>query len=88
MQEKTIHYVNKYYERYGVIFEFFDSQDRRPPTLCDRKGPHQEPYNIRRKMDSIRDYHFTAALVACLLWNSCGTGVWSKGNKDTKGEKL
>jgi glycogen debranching enzyme len=68
LQEKTIHYVNKYYERYGVIFEFFDSQDQRPPTLCDRKGPHQEPYNIRRKMDSIRDYHFTAALVACLLW--------------------
>jgi neutral trehalase len=67
LAQATIALVEKYYERYGVLFEFFDAQDRVPPPLCDRKGPHQEPYNIRRKMDSIRDYHWTAALTARLL---------------------
>jgi hypothetical protein len=50
-----------------VLFEFFDATDKRPPTQCDRKGLHQEPYDIYRKMDSIRDYHWTAALTALLL---------------------
>ncbi|MBN2390859.1 MAG: hypothetical protein JXR84_09050 [Anaerolineae bacterium] len=63
----TITHVGKYYVRYGVLFEFFDAKDERPPTQCDRKGPHQEPYDIYRKMDSIRDYHWTAALTALLL---------------------
>jgi glycogen debranching enzyme len=67
LTEKTITYVNKYYERFGVLFEFFDAKDEVPPTQCDRKGPPQEPYNIRHKMDAIRDYHWTAALVARLL---------------------
>lgn len=65
---KAIAHVQKYYERFGVIFEFYDAQDRVPPTQCDRKGPHRGRYDIRRKMDSIRDYHWSAALIACLLW--------------------
>jgi hypothetical protein len=67
LADLTIAHVGKYYERYGVLFEFFDAKDERPPTQCDRKGPHQEPYDIYRKMDSIRDYHWTAALTALLL---------------------
>jgi len=70
LAEATIAMVGKYYQRYGVLFEFFDAQDRLPPTACDRKGPQQGPYDIRRKMDSIRDYHWTAALTACLLLDS------------------
>ncbi len=67
LAETTIAFVNKYYQQYGVLFEFFDSKDERPPLACDRKGPRREPYNIRQKYDSIRDYHWTAALTACLL---------------------
>jgi len=67
LADLTIAHVGKYYERYGVLFEFFDAKDERPPTQCDRKGPHQDPYDIYRKMDSIRDYHWTAALTALLL---------------------
>lgn len=63
----TVAGVVKYYEQYGVLFEFFDAQDHLPPAQCDRKGAHQEPFDIRRKMDSIRDYHWTAALTARLL---------------------
>ena len=67
LTDKTITYVNKYYKRFGVLFEFFDAKEEVPPTHCDRKGSHRDPYDIRRKMDSIRDYHWTAALVASLL---------------------
>jgi glycogen debranching enzyme len=67
LAEKTIGYVRKYYEQFGVLFEFFDASDDVPPSACNRKGPRVEPYDIRRKMDSIRDYHWTAALTARLL---------------------
>jgi glycogen debranching enzyme len=67
LAETTIEHVRKYYERHGVIFEFFDATDRVPPPECDRKGPRRETYDIRKKMDSIRDYHWSAALTAELL---------------------
>ncbi len=67
LRTKTIGLVQKYYEQFGVTFEFYDSRDAVPPTQCERKGPPLTPYNIRRKNDSIRDYHWTAALTACLL---------------------
>ena len=39
--EQTVAYVQKYYELYGVLFEFFDAKDERPPLACNRKGPRQ-----------------------------------------------
>lgn len=59
--------VAKYWRECGVLFEFYDADDRVPPWACDRKGPRRAPYDLRAKMDSIRDYHWTAALVASLL---------------------
>jgi neutral trehalase len=67
IKEKTLHFVTKYYYAYGVLFEFYDAKDLVPPVACDRKGRHRSPYDIRVKMDSIRDYHWTAALVADML---------------------
>ena len=67
LAEKTIAFALKYYREYGVLFEFYDAKDQIPPLACDRKGPRREPYDIRRKSDSIRDYHFTASLTARLL---------------------
>ncbi len=67
LAEQTLAFVRRYYERFGVIFEFFDSTDQRTPPECDRKGPRALPYDFRRKYDSIRDYHWSAALCFCLL---------------------
>jgi neutral trehalase len=64
---KTIDCVRKYYETCGVLFEFFDSSDKTPPNACDRKGPCEPPYDIRKKVQCIRDYHWTAAVTALLL---------------------
>jgi len=68
---KTIEHVQKYYEQFGVIFEYYDAKDETPPVACERKGPRRLPYDIRVKMDCIRDYHWSAALTACLLLGSC-----------------
>ncbi|MHB1295000.1 MAG: amylo-alpha-1,6-glucosidase [Anaerolineae bacterium] len=67
LAERTVAMVQWAYEEHGVLFEFFDAKGQTPPTQLARKGAHREPYDIRVKMDSIRDYHWTAALTACLL---------------------
>ncbi|BFT72877.1 amylo-alpha-1,6-glucosidase [Paenibacillus sp. P36] len=67
LAQQSIQMVQKYYEQYGVIFEYFDSADLVPPPECDRKGPPTGTYNIRQKMDVVRDFHWSAALTACLL---------------------
>jgi glycogen debranching enzyme len=67
LKERTIALVDKYYKQYGVLFEYYDSSDHTPPVRCDRKGPFREPYDIRQKVNVIRDYHWTAALTFSLL---------------------
>lgn len=67
LAEASLAFVDKYYREYGVLFEFYDSRDIVPPPECERKGPRRGPYDIRVKMDSIRDYHWTAAVTAILL---------------------
>jgi hypothetical protein len=63
----TVDHVERYYRQFGVLFEFYDARDMVPPTQCHRKGPVPRQYDLRQKMSSIRDYHWTAALVADLL---------------------
>ncbi len=70
LAESTIGMIDRHYRAHGVIFEFYDARDVLSPTQLDRKGPHVEPYDIRRKYDSIRDYHWSAALTFCLLLES------------------
>jgi glycogen debranching enzyme len=67
LAQATVNHVAKYYQQFGVVFEFYDARDIMPPTWCHRKGPVPQRYDIRVKMSSIRDYHWTAALVASLL---------------------
>ncbi|MBM4050191.1 MAG: hypothetical protein FJ279_34275 [Planctomycetes bacterium] len=67
LREATIRMVQKHYEQSGVLFEFFDAADRVPPSACDRKGPPDGKPYLMGKVNSIRDYHWTAAVTACLL---------------------
>jgi len=66
----TLEHVARHFEASGVLFEFFDARDEVPPQACARKGPCAGQYDLRRKVDSIRDYHWTAAVAACLLLES------------------
>jgi len=67
LAQTSIEFVQKYYQRYGVLFEFYDAKDTVPPVACNRRAAPNETYDIRVKVDSIRDYHWTAAVTACLL---------------------
>lgn len=80
LKARVLHYVRRYYDTYGVLFEFYDAKDAVPPVACDRKGPRREPYDIRVKMDAIRDYHWTAALTADLLLRDLERSVFRFSN--------
>ena len=67
LTEQTLAYVREAYERYGVLFEFYDASGQRPLMACDRKGPVSGRYDIRSKYEVIRDYHWTAALCFQLI---------------------
>ncbi|NIK69003.1 trehalase family glycosidase [Paenibacillus sp. BK720] len=67
LAERTIAALQFWYERYGVIFEYFDAVDNTPPPQCCRKGQPLQQYDLRRKIDPIRDFHWSAALTARLL---------------------
>jgi neutral trehalase len=67
LAEITLAVVRREYERFGVVFEFFDAAGCLAPPECERKGATRPPYDIRRKFDSIRDYHWSAALCLSLL---------------------
>jgi len=70
LAERTVAFVREAYERYGVLFEFYDASGQRPPMACDRKGPVSGHYDIRAKYEVIRDYHWTAALCFELMLRS------------------
>ncbi|MFH0964416.1 MAG: trehalase family glycosidase [Planctomycetota bacterium] len=50
----TTRLVEKWYRKTGVIFEFYDAEDRRDPRRLARKG--YSPFHV------IEDYHWSAAI--------------------------
>lgn len=67
LRSRTLDMVSKYYEQYGILFEFYDALDERPPHTLDRKGAYQPPYDFRERFHTIRDFHWTAAVVFMML---------------------
>lgn len=65
--DKTIRTVSFWYEHDGVIYEFYDSQNRISPQKLSRKGPPVIPYNIRIRTQCIRDYGWSCTLVADMI---------------------
>ncbi|MDH7571902.1 MAG: trehalase family glycosidase, partial [Armatimonadota bacterium] len=63
LREATLAAVQKWYEREGCLFEYYDSLDITSPRLLDRK----QRLITGRGIAPISDYHWTAALVAAWL---------------------
>lgn len=59
--------VNQWYTYGGALYEFFDAENRIPPTALERKGPIVEPYNFDIRVQTIRDYGWTASLCLDLI---------------------
>ena len=68
----TIAVLSQWYEADGVIYEFYDSENKVSPRQLSRKGAPIVPYNPVIRMQSIRDYGWSSTLfvaIAYLLGN-------------------
>lgn len=64
---KTIEIVEKYYKLTGCIYEFYDSEDKVPPSMLNRKGTPVVPYNPFVRYQTIRDYGWSVTLTFDLI---------------------
>lgn len=69
LKEKTLTAVNKWYKKTGAIFEFYDSQNKISPLLCDRKGSARKVPDWRKKVHSIVDYNWSACFTLLFIQN-------------------
>ena len=70
--QKTLTEIAKYYHYDGTVYEFYDSACQKSPSKLMRKGEVIEPYNIYTRMQTIRDYGWTAALFVHMLLENLG----------------
>lgn len=67
IRDKTIRCMNQWYQNSGVIFEFFDCDNQTHPSRLNRKGTPVEPYDIRLRVQTIRDFGWSCTLLFDLL---------------------
>ncbi len=67
IKDKTLEVINDWYNRTGTVYEFYDSENRIPPSCFNRKGKIFEPYEFRVKYQSIRDYGWSITLAFDLM---------------------
>ena len=60
LRKRTLDEIERYYEKYGVLFEFYDDRCEVDPPQLRRKGkcvPEDSPYH-----QAFHDYGWTASL--------------------------
>ena len=67
IRNTTISVISEWYQRTGTVFEFYDSENKIPPSCFNRKGEVYEPYDFRVKYQSIRDYGWSITLTFDLI---------------------
>ncbi len=68
IREKSVSAIEKYCDKYGVLFEFFDDRDEIDPPALLRKGkcaPEASPFN-----QVIHDFGWSAALYLDMVLHS------------------
>ena len=55
------------YDKFGVIFEFYDCEDKKAPKELYRKGELIEPYNFELRTQTVRDFGWSSALLCDML---------------------
>ena len=65
--EKTIAFMNHWYQLNGTIYEYYDCNHQKAPCHLNRKGLPFEPYNINVRLQPIRDYGWSCTLLFDLL---------------------
>ncbi|MBQ4081829.1 MAG: hypothetical protein IJC55_00840 [Clostridia bacterium] len=64
----TVRELTKWYLADGTLYEFYDSLGARSPKLLERKGAVIEPYQFTMRYQSVRDYGWTCALYAAMVY--------------------
>lgn len=72
IREKTIEVVNEWYERTGCVYEFYDCENKKAPSTLRRKGDAVEPYNMRVRCQTIRDYGWSCTLTCDMIASKYG----------------
>ncbi len=67
MRDDTIAVITEWYLREGVIFEYYDCDNRMSPSELSRKGPALRPADMSARFTSIKDYGWSAALFAAMV---------------------
>ena len=67
IRRKTIEAVAFWYDHDGCVYEFYDSAGRISPSRFNRKGRNIQPYDIRIRVQCIRDYGWSCSLYTDLL---------------------
>ena len=67
---RTLETLKEWYVRKGVIYEFYDWENKMAPCELKRKGPVYEPYDFTIRSQSVRDYGWTCALAIDWLENA------------------
>ena len=66
---KTLDCVNKWYQKTGALFEFYDPNNRIAPYCCDRKAPARKTPDWRKQVHSIIDYNWSACFTLLFIQN-------------------
>jgi glycogen debranching enzyme len=72
--QKTIDNMCLWYEQDGVIYEFYDSNGKMSSRNLIRKARSIQPYDYHVHIQAIRDYGWSATLLADLLMQRYGKG--------------
>lgn len=67
LKNKTLEMVNKWYQKTGAIFEFYDPEDKNVPYACERKGKPTTPPDWRKQVHSIIDFNWSACFTLMLI---------------------
>lgn len=67
LMKVSISVMTEWYQKEGVLFEFYDSDNKSSPADLSRKGPALKPAVEKTRIASIRDYGWTAAVFCALV---------------------
>ena len=65
--EKMLSVVEEWYEKTGVVFEFYDPENKKAPSRLRRKGDPIEPYDMRVRVQAIRDLGWSCCLTLDMI---------------------
>ena len=73
LREKTLSEIERWYEKDGVIYEFYDCEGEHSPHELARKDVHLNPLDDTVWVCAIRDYGWSSTLYAAMVIEGYGT---------------